>query len=93
MARDSAKENKKKKFFEDAQPLVNAYWWVRWARFGTPRRKAYRRAAKEKARLAGLGWDQELIRLYGLYLTNPRREKRLQRVEEWFDRLEQLRLF
>lgn len=86
-------QQRKQTFFKDAEPLVNAYWWVRWARFGTPLRRAYRKAAKEKARLAGLGWDQELIRLYGLYLTNPRREKRLQRVEEWFERPEQLRLF
>ena len=93
MARDSAKEKKKQRFYADAQPLANTYWWIRASRFGSPRRKHYRRAAKEKARLAGLGWDQELIRLYGLYLRNPMREKRLQRVEEWFERPEQLRLF
>ena len=92
-ARVTDRQQRRSQFLIDAQPLVNAYWWIREARHGGRLRKAYRRAAKEKARLAGLGYERELIRLYGLYLKNPRREQRLERVEEWFERPEQLRLF
>lgn len=48
------------------------------------RRNWYRKAAKEKARLAGLGYALEVVRLYALYLANPTRENRFKRFVEAF---------
>lgn len=69
--------------------LRNIYWHIRNAR-GRRLRQLYRRAQKEKARLAGLGFDQELIRLYCLYLANPAREVRYNRCCQRFESLRQL---
>lgn len=73
------------KFLFLASGYRNAYWCVRSCRTSACLRRWYRVAAKEKARLAGLGYSQDVIRLYGLYLRNPARETRLQRFENAFD--------
>lgn len=65
--------------------LRATYWRLRSERTHNKRRKWWRHAAKEKARLAGLGYDQEVLRLYCLYLRNPQNEQRLQRFENAFD--------
>lgn len=72
-------------FISHASGLRNAYWQIRAIRSVNRRRTWYRRAAKEKARLAGLGWDREVIRLYALYLKDPTREYRLERFYEAFE--------
>ena len=81
------------KFENDAGALRNCYWFVRYARSASDRRKHYRRAAKEKGRLAALGWDREIIRLYGLWLRRPGREVRYERFKNEFQRPEQMTLF
>lgn len=72
-------------FLSDASAFRNAYWRIRACRSSACLRRWYRVAAKEKGRLAALGWSGEVVRLYGLYLRNPSREYRLQRVEVAFD--------
>lgn len=61
------------------------------------RRNWYRKAAKEKGRLAALGYHPEVIRLYGLALRDLSRESRMRRFEQAFEEFknapEQLRLF
>lgn len=86
-------EQLKKAFMSDAQVLTNIYWFIRYARRSSDRRKHYRRAAKEKGRLAALGYDRELIRLYRLHLKRPACEVRQKRFEEEFERPLQLTLF
>lgn len=70
--------------------LRNIYWRIRASRRATDRRRWYRLAQKEKARLAGLGMDQELIRLYCLFLADPHREKRLHRVHSYIKNSSQM---
>lgn len=74
-----------------------AYWRLRYERQTNRRRKWYRLARKEKARLAGLGIPQELMRLYGLHLRRPNCQKRQQRflyaLEEFRNGPRQLALF
>lgn len=65
-----------------AAELRNIYWRIRSDRRPSGRRRLYRLAAKEKARLAGLGFDGELIRLYCLCCANPHRAQRRKRLEE-----------
>ena len=83
----------KARFLADAQPLANVYWFIRYARRSSDRLKHYRRAAKEKARLTGLGYDKELIRLYRLHLKRPWCEMRKKRFEEELERPLQMSLF
>ena len=83
----------RKSFLSDAQALVNVYWFIRYARTSADRQRHYRRAAKEKARLTGLGYDKELIRLYRLHLKRPWCEMRKKRFEEEFERPLQMSLF
>lgn len=71
-------------FENEASLLRNIYWRIRATRSVNRQRKWYRQAAKEKARLAGLGFDPEVIRLYALSLKDTRREQRRQRFEEEF---------
>ncbi len=73
--------------------LRRIYWWIRWSRFHKDVRRHYRRAQKEKARLVGLGFDQELIRLYCLWMRRPKNEQREKRFYEALERPEQLSLF
>lgn len=84
-------------FESHASGLRAAYWRIRAERSANRRRKWYRRAAKEKGRLAALGYDPEVIRLYGLALRDLRREDRMQRFYKSFDEAlkapEQLCLF
>lgn len=73
-------------FLDDAAGFRHAYWRIRACRGRSAcLRKWYRVAAKEKGRLAALGWSGEVVRLYGLHLKNPARETRMQRFEEAFD--------
>ena len=83
----------KNRFLADAQVLVNIYWFIRYARGSSERLRHYRRAAKEKARLTGLGYDRELIRLYRLHLKRPWCEARKKRFDEEFERPQQLAPF
>lgn len=84
-------------FLEDAAALRNTYWFIRYQRCHNRRRKFYRKAAKEKAALRGLGWDDEAVRLYCLYLRDTSREHRFYRFRQAFDEAlngpKQLRLF
>lgn len=80
-------------FLGDAARLRRLYFSLRWERFSGRARKWYRAVAKEKARLAGLGHDPELIRLYCLHLVNPRLDHRLKRFNEYLNRPVQLDLF
>lgn len=73
------------RFINDASRFRNAYWRIRSCRSSSCLRRWYRVAAKEKGRLAALGWSGEVVRLYGLYLRDTSREKRLQRFELAFD--------
>jgi hypothetical protein len=75
---------------QQAADLRNLYWFIRLSRRTSERRRYYRIAHKEKARLAGLGFDQELIRLYCLCLANPKREGRYRRLKEYANRMTQL---
>lgn len=75
---------------QQAGQLRNLYWRLRATRRGAERRRLYRLARKEKARLAGLGIDQELIRLYCLHLANPGRENRFRRLEQEGQKVVQL---
>lgn len=81
----------------DFSGLRAAYWRIRAERTPNRRRKWYRVAQKEKARLAGLGYSQEVVRLYALYLRNPKLESRLDRfqraLDEWQNGPRQLTLF
>ena len=84
--------------FEDSAAVYrNAYWRLRGCRTSAALRRWYRVAAKEKARLHGLGYPLELIRLYGVWLKAPDREARHVRFLQAFDEFEhgpkQLRLF
>ena len=60
------------------------YWRLRYERFTNKRRKWYRQAAKEKGHLVALGYSSEVVRLYALYLIDPRREKRFKRFLDAF---------
>lgn len=62
--------------------LRNLYWQIRATRRPSERRRFYRQVRIEKGRLAALGIDQELIRLYCLHLADPHRENRLKRLQE-----------
>lgn len=71
-------------FEEQAVFYRQLYWRIRATRFVNLRRKWYRRAAIEKARLSGLV-PLEVVRLYGLWLKAPGNEKRRQRFEQVFE--------
>lgn len=87
------REQLKKRFLEAASDLRNAYWFIRYSRFHKDRRRHYRRAQKEKARLAGLGFHPEAIRLYRLHLMRPDCETRYARFLAVLEAPEQLTLF
>lgn len=72
-------------FEAQAAALRAIYWRLRAERQINKRRRWYRLAAKEKARLAGLGYDQEVTRLYCLWLRNPRLERRRDAYYHAFD--------
>lgn len=86
-----------REFEAHAVGLRNVYFFIRSERFVGKRRKWYRQAAKEKARLTGLGVDSGVLRLYALWLRAPHREHRLHRFKEAFEEAangpRQLRLF
>lgn len=70
-------------FEAEAGALRALYWRLRDARF-SQRMTWYRRIRKEKGRLIGLGIAAEPLRLYCLYLADPRREQRYKRFLECF---------
>ena len=72
-------------FENHAAALRNHYWHIRYMRSANRRRKHYRHAAKEKAQLVGLGYCSEVVRLYALYLRDPRREIRYKRFLQAFE--------
>jgi len=80
-------------FEKQAMNLRHTYWLIRAVRFSGRRRALYRRAAKEKAHLRGLGWSAELIRLYCLHLKQPGLEHRERRFLQEFQKPIQLELF
>lgn len=80
-------------FIDDAFPLASIYWRIRYDRGASRLSTYYRRARKEKARLAGLGWGPELVRLYCLHLRDLRRPGRYQKFLQEFNKPEQLTLF
>jgi hypothetical protein len=87
-----------KRIKEDFGNLWGIYWFIRWSRLPRNIRKHYRRARKEKTRLiAGLGYDQELVRLFCLWLRRPDNERRKKRFHDYLkdmpNRPEQLKLF
>lgn len=86
-------EQLKKRFLQAATELRSAYWFIRYSRFSKDRRRHYRKAQKEKGRLAALGFDPEAIRLYRLHLIRPDCETRYQRFLDVFDAPYQLTLF
>jgi hypothetical protein len=71
----------------------NYYWLLRSERSLSARRTIYRRIAKEKGHLVALGWSEEVIRLYGLWLKNPSLQRREKRFHEAFNKSLQLPLF
>lgn len=71
------------KFEDFSAALRHCYWHIRMSRSDASRRRWYRRAAKEKRRLAALGFDAELVRLYCLHLCNLRSDRRFQRYQAY----------
>lgn len=80
-------------FLRDASDLRNIYWFIRYSRFHKDVRRYYRKAQKEKGRLAALGHDPEVIRLYRLHLRKPHCQVRYYRFEQQFYAPYQLPLF
>jgi len=84
-------------FLKRSACLRNHYWMIRACRSANRRRNYYRKAAKEKGQLVALGYSLEVVRLYALWLRDPRREIRYERFLQAFDEHlngpRQLRLF
>lgn len=80
-------------FLDDAGRLSSLYWMIRYQRSANRRRTFYRRAAKEKAQLVGLGWSPELVRLYCLHLRDLKRPGRYEKFLQEFYKPVQLPLF
>ena len=80
-----------------AARLRNHYYYIRFHRSHNKRRNHYRKAAKEKGQLVALGYSREVVRLYALWLRDPRREDRYKRFleafQEWQYGPKQLALF
>ena len=93
MLTEESMKRRMEEFEHHAVDLRGHYWRIRYARFERERRRYYRKAEKEKALLAGLGYDAELIRLYGLCLISPFCERRRQKYQEFFQVPLQLSLF
>ena len=55
--------------------LNNLYWFIRYTRIRSVKRKYYRYIAKEKKRLIESGVDVEELRLYCRHLSNLRNER------------------
>jgi len=60
--------------------LNNLYWFIRYTRIKSVKRKYYRYIAKEKKRLIDSGVDAEELRLYCRYLSNLRNERAQNRL-------------
>lgn len=69
---------------EWTRTISNHYWHLRYARnFDLARvRKQYRAIAREKTRLAAIGIDPEIIRLFCRHMVNPRNRNAEQRYLE-----------
>lgn len=59
----------------DFSELHNLYWFIRYTRIRSVKRKYYRRVAKEKKRLLEAGIDKEELRLLCRFLSNLRNER------------------
>lgn len=55
--------------------LNNLYWFIRYTRIKSVKRKYYRYIAQEKQRLIQVGVDAEELRLYCRHLSNLRNER------------------
>ncbi len=63
--------------------LNNLYWFIRYTRIKSVKRKYYRLVAKEKKRLIESGVDKEELRLLCRYLSNLRNERAGDRLEAY----------
>ncbi len=63
--------------------LFNHYWFIRYARHASAKRRYYRYAEKEKKRLLEAGVDPEELRLLCRHLINPRNRHAEKRLEEY----------
>ena len=71
-------------FLHHASELRNIYYRIRAIRSVNARRRWYRLAQKEKAKLKHLGYHAEVIRLYALYLKDTTRQSRHSRFVQSF---------
>lgn len=55
--------------------LTNLYWFIRYTRIKSVKRKYYRLVTKEKKRLLEAGVDKEELRLLCRHLSNLRNER------------------
>ena len=63
--------------------LTNLYWFIRYTRIKSVKRKYYRRVTKEKKRLIQSGVDKEELRLLCRYLSNLKNERAGDRLEAY----------
>lgn len=61
--------------------LNNFYWFIRYTRNSSEKRKYYRYAAKEKKRLIESGVDMEYLRLYCRALSSRQNQHVESRLE------------
>lgn len=63
--------------------LYNFYWWIRYTRNMSVKRKYYRHIAAEKKRLIDSGVDQEELRLLCRHLSNLKNERAENRLKAY----------
>lgn len=63
--------------------LNHLYWFIRYTRNKSVKRRYYRYVAAEKKRLIQSGVDAEEIRLYCRHLSNLRNERAENRLEAY----------
>ena len=63
--------------------LNNLYWFIRYTRIKSVKRKYYRLISKEKKRLIESGVDAEEIRLLCRHLSNLKNERAENRLEAY----------
>lgn len=63
--------------------LNNFYWFIRYTRIKSVKRRYYRYVAKEKKRLIESGVDAEELRLYCRHLSNLRNERAENRLIDY----------
>lgn len=67
----------------DFSKLRNIYWFIRYARHASAKRRYYRHAAKEKKRLLAAGVDPEELRLLCRALSNRLNHHAEKRLENY----------